>query len=326
MKNRMRRAVAKLAGTKVADLSKYLYGPVPSRRLGLSLGVDIIPFKTCTLDCIYCQLGKTTCKTLQRKEYVPINDVLAELKTSLDASLHADYITISGSGEPTLHSGLGQLVEGIKKLTAIPVAVLTNGTLFYMPAVRADCTAADVILPSLDAGDQQTFNAINRPHPEVTFDRMIEGLCDLRREYPGRIWLEVFCIERFNTDSPQITKLAEAIKRIRPDKIHLNTAVRPTAEPGVQKVTAQKLDQIARRLGPNCEVIVDYLPSHCGKATDNIEQSLLSMLKRRPCSLKDIHNALGLHPNDAIKYLGKLEKQGIIRSENKQGHTFFRIN
>jgi len=307
----------------VANRSKYLYGPVPSRRLGRSLGVDIVPFKTCTLDCIYCQLGKTTSKTLQRKEYVPIDDVLAELKTLLDAGLQADYITIGGSGEPTLHSGLARLISGIKKLTPIPVAILTNGTLFYLPEVRADCAAADVILPSLDAGDQQTFDKINRPHDQITFDRLVDGLCALRKEYPGRIWLEVFCIEHFNTGNPQLARIAESIKKIRPDKVHLNTAVRPAAEPGVEKVAPEKLESIARQLGGNCEVVADFVWSHCGKVADNVPQTLLSMLKRRPCSLNDVCSALGLDANDAMGYLSDLERQGMIRSENKQGQTFF---
>jgi wyosine [tRNA(Phe)-imidazoG37] synthetase (radical SAM superfamily) len=285
--------------------------------------VDIVPFKTCTLDCIYCQLGKTTRQTVQRKEYVPINDVLAELKRLLNAGLQADYITIGGSGEPTLHSGLGRLISGIKKLTSIPVAVLTNGTLFFLPDVRADCAAADVILPSLDAGDQQTFDKINRPHDQITFDRLVDGLCALRKEYLGQIWLEVFCIERFNTGNPQLAKLAEAIKRISPDKVHLNTAIRPTAEPGVEKAAPERLESIARRLGPNCEVIADFVSSHCAKVADDIPQTLLSMLKRRPCSLNDVCSALVLDAGDALRYLRGLENKGLVRSENKQGQTFF---
>jgi wyosine [tRNA(Phe)-imidazoG37] synthetase (radical SAM superfamily) len=311
----------------MSNRNQYLYGPVPSRRLGLSLGVDIVPFKTCTLDCIYCQLGKTTCKTLERKEYVPVDDVLAELKRLLDAGLQADHITIGGSGEPTLHSGLGRLIEGIKKITSIPVALLTNGTLFYLPEVRADCVAADVILPSLDAGDQQTFDTVNRPHREITFDRLVEGLCALKNEYPGQIWLEVFCIDRFNTDSIQLAKIASAIKKIRPDKVHLNTAVRPTAEQGVEKIAPDKLQAIARQLATNCEVIADFASSsHCQKVTDNVPQTLLSMLKRRPCSLNDICSALGLDASIALVSLDALREQGVVWSENKQGKTFFKAH
>lgn len=302
----------------------YLYGPVPSRRLGRSLGVDIVPFKTCTLDCVYCQLGKTTCKTIQRKEYVPIETVLAELQTYLDEDLQTDYITVGGSGEPTLNSGLRRLIEGIKKLTSIPAALLTNGTLFYLPEVRADCSKADVILPSLDAGDEATFNKVNRPIAEITFERLVEGLIALRTEYSGQIWLEVFCIERFNTDSKQIDKLAEAIKRIRPDKVHLNTAIRPTAEPGIEKMPPDELLRIARQISPDCEVIADYMSSHCGKATAEISQTLLSMLKRRPLCLEDVCAALGLNSIEAIKYLDDLKKQGLIQYENKAGLIFYK--
>jgi len=250
----------------MSDKSQYLYGPVPSRRLGLSLGVDVIPFKTCTLDCIYCQLGKTTCKTLERKEYVPVGDVLAELKRLLDTGLQADYITIGGSGEPTLHSGLGRLIEGIKKITSIPVAILTNGTLFYLPEVRADCAAADVILPSLDAGDQQAFDTVNRPHEQITFDRLVDGLCALKNEYQGKIWLEVFCIDHFNTDSSQLAKIASAIKKIRPDKVHLNTAVRPTAEQGVEKIAPDKLQAIALQLAPTAKSLPTLPPATAKKS------------------------------------------------------------
>ncbi|MGD0572011.1 MAG: radical SAM protein [Sedimentisphaerales bacterium] len=307
----------------MANTGKHLYGPVPSRRLGLSLGVDIVPFKTCTLDCIYCQLGKTTSKTLERKEYVPVSDILVELQDVLDAGLAADYITIGGSGEPTLHSGIGRLIVGIKKITSIPVAVLTNSTLFYLPEVRKDCAAADVILPSLDAGDQQTYEAINRPVKQLTFDMLVEGLCALKRDYPGQIWLEVFFVDKLNTDDAQIAKISEAIKKIRPDKVHLNTAVRPTAEKNVEKVAPDKLREIARRLSPNCEVIADFVSGHCRKTASDVPQTLLSMLKRRPCSLNDICSVLGLDAADALVYLDELKNQRVIWSENKQGKIFF---
>ena len=141
---------------------RYLFGPVPSRRLGRSLGVDIIPLKTCSQNCIYCQLGKDAPQTLQRKEYIPIESVLAELKIKIAEGLEADFITISGSGEPTLHSQLGELIDGIRKLTDIPVAVITNSTLLSDRGVRRDCCKADVVLPSLDAGDPETFQKVKQ--------------------------------------------------------------------------------------------------------------------------------------------------------------------
>ena len=172
---------------------------MPSRRLGRSLGVDIVPRKVCTLDCVYCQVGRSTEITVERKEYVAIEPVISELKSRIAKGLQADFITISGSGEPTLNSRLGDLIGEIKKITNIPIAVLTNGTLFFDASVRADCAKADVVLPSLDAGDEATFQKINRPHKDISIEKLISGLCQFRREYKGQIWLEVFFIEGINT-------------------------------------------------------------------------------------------------------------------------------
>ena len=237
---------------------KYLYGPVPSRRLGRSYGIDIIPFKVCTLDCVYCQLGGTMTKTIERKNYVPVDSVLSELKEALSENVEADFITIAGSGEPTLHAHLGRLIDGIKDTTNTTVAVLTNGTLFYMPEVRADCAKADVVIPSLDAGDEQTFKKINRPYRNISAENAISGLSQFRHEFSGQIWLEVFVIEDFNTGDDQMSHIQKAIKRIQPDKIHLNTAVRPTAEPNIKRLSLERLQAIAKRLGPTCEVIADF--------------------------------------------------------------------
>jgi wyosine [tRNA(Phe)-imidazoG37] synthetase (radical SAM superfamily) len=202
---------------------QYIFGPVPSRRLGRSLGVDIVPFKLCPLDCVYCQLGRTTDKVSARKDYAPIDEVMSELKQRLDEGTKADFITISGSGEPTLHSRLGELINRIKAATKIPVAVLTNGVLFDDPLVRADCSRADVVLPSLDAADRQTFERVNRPCAGISIENVISGLCLFRNQFKGRIWLEVFIVEGVNTDPQQIAALRAAIERIKPDKVQLNT-------------------------------------------------------------------------------------------------------
>ena len=317
----------------MAEEKKYLYGPVPSRRLGRSLGIDIVPFKVCTLDCVYCQLGRTTEKTLQRKDYVPVEAVLAELKDKLAEGLEADFISISGSGEPTLNSRLGELIEGIKKITDIPVAILTNGTLLYKQDVRADCAKADVVLPSLDAGDEQIYQRINRPHSGLSIEKLISGLCAFRNEFAGRIWLEVFFIEGFNTDNEQIAKIKDAIDRIRPDKVQLNTAVRPTAEPGIKSLDAEKLQAIAEELGEKCEIVSSSCvvrDASCVKRNTqyDIRNTLLSMLKRRPCSLSDICSALGISRNEALKYITHFQQQGVLDSKKKDGVVFFskRIN
>jgi len=305
---------------------KYLYGPVPSRRLGLSLGIDIVPLKNCTLDCVYCQLGKTTDKTIERKDYVPIKAVLAELKDKLNEGLKADFITISGSGEPTLHLRLGELIEGIKKITDIPVAVMTNGTLLYRQDVRTDCAKADVVVPSLDAGDANTFRKVNRPHRDISIEKLVDGLCKFRKEFSGQIWLEVFLIEGLNTDTAEIDKIKGLIQRISPDKVQLNTAVRPTAEAGVKKVDAEKLGTIASRIGEGCEVVADFLSRHTRKHIDSKSEDILSMLKRRPCSLNDICSGLSIHPDEALKYITELREQGAINSEEKTGKIFFKAS
>jgi wyosine [tRNA(Phe)-imidazoG37] synthetase (radical SAM superfamily) len=310
----------------VASEKKYFYGPVPSRRLGRSYGVDIVPFKVCTLDCVYCQLGKTTDRTIERKDYGPIEPILAELRETLAEGLEADFITIAGSGEPTLNLRLGELIDGIKKITDIPVAILTNGTLLYKKDVRADCAKADVVMPSLDAGDEQTFQKVNRPHNDISIENLISGLCAFREEFAGRIWLEVFFVEGLNTDAGQIPKIRDAIELIRPDKIQLNTAVRPTAEADIKRLDAEKLQAIAARLGPKCEVVADFSLSHHGRDLENKAEDVLSILKRRPCSLNDICSGLGIGRNEALKYVTGLQHKGIIHSEKKDGRIFFKVN
>ncbi len=299
---------------------------MPSRRLGRSYGVDIVPFKVCTLDCVYCQLGKTTEKTIKRRDYGPIEPILAELRETLAEGLEADFITIAGSGEPTLNSRLGELIDGIKKITDIPVAVLTNGTLLYKEDVRADCAKADVVIPSLDAGDEQTFQKVNRPHKDISIENLISGLCTFRDEFAGQIWLEVFFAEGLNTGTEQIAKIKNAIELIRPDKVQLNTAVRPTAEADIKRLDAEKLQAIAARIGPKCEVVADFSLSHHGRGLENKAEDVLSILKRRPCSLNDICSGLGIGRNEALKYVTGLQHKGIIHSEKKDGRIFFKVN
>jgi wyosine [tRNA(Phe)-imidazoG37] synthetase (radical SAM superfamily) len=295
--------------------------------------------KVCTLNCIYCQLGKTTQTTIERKEYVPIGPVLAELKGSLSEGLEADYITLAGSGEPTLNSRMGELIDGIKKLTDIPVAILTNGTLLYREDVRADCVKADVVMPSLDAGDEQTFQKINRPNGIISIKKLISGLCAFRREFSGQLWLEVFFIEGINTDAEHIAKIKKTIELINPDKIHLNTAVRPTAVPNIGRLSAEKLQEIAYQLGPKCDVVADLSATHryqrkssitedalrYQSVTNSKAESLLSMLKRRPCSLNDICAGLGISQNEARKHINDFQHKGVIQSDEIDGIVFFKV-
>lgn len=303
---------------------KYLFGPVPSRRLGLSLGVDIVPLKTCTQNCIYCQLGVNAKQTLKRAEFVPIKDVLIELQQRITEGLNADYITLSGSGEPTLHSQIGTLIDRIKAIIDIPVAVITNGTLFTDPAVRRDCAKANVVLPSLDAGDEKTFKAINCPHADINFSRFVEALCKFRDEFKGQIWLEIFLIDGINTECQQIEKIKLLAAKIRPDKIQLNTAVRPPAKISVKPINSRRLAQIAQQFGPNAEVIADYSDALKLDKSGTKTQDMLKLLERRPCSVADICAGLGIHRNVAVKTLQTLQKQGKITSQITDNQTFFK--
>ena len=306
----------------------YLFGPVPSRRLGKSLGVDIVPLKTCTQNCLYCQLGRDAPVTLQRKVYVPTEAVLDELRRRIAEGLEADFITVSGSGEPTLHSELGVLLDGIKALTAVPVAVITNGTLLHEPQVRQDCAKADVVLPSLDAGDEATFGRINNPHPDLDFRTFVEGLCRFRDAYKGQIWLEVFFCKDINTDDDSIEKIARLIAKIRPDRIQLNTAVRPVTAPEALLVGRDELERIAEKLHPKAEIIADFAP-HDMRAADvqaGQTEAILAMLRRRPCSLEDICKGLSLSPENVRPVMDRLVKTRRVLPDTISGTEFYKIN
>lgn len=305
--------------------TSYTYGPVPSRRLGLSLGVDIVPPKICTLDCVYCQLGRTTQSSIARGDFVEINAVLAEIEGKLRAGLKTDYITLGGSGEPTLNSRLGDLIDGIRRLTDVPIAVLTNGTLFYREDVRAECAKADVVAPSLDAGDAATFEAVNRPNRDITLEKLVCGLERFRDEFSGQIWLEVFLIAGMNTDADQIERIKGLIERIRPDKVHLNTAVRPPAEHEVRPVSREVLDKIAQQIGGHCEVIGEAPSGLSERHEMRAEGDVVSVLKRRPCSLEDICSGLGMSRNEAVKHVARLLEKGIATSERQGDVTYFHI-
>lgn len=238
---------------------KYIYGPVKSRRLGLSLGLTLTPYKICNFDCIYCQLGRSKELICERKEYIAPDEVLNELRLWLeshnDEAKNLNYITISGSGEPTLNSKIGDFIAGIKKAAFVPVAVITNSSLLNDSRVRLDILGADLIVPSLDAVTPNVFNKINRPHPDIKIDEIIAGIGALRKEFRGKIWLEVMLARGVNDDLRHIKRLKEASDGINPDKIQLNSPVRLTAEPDVLAPDKNKLEKIRELLGEKCEII-----------------------------------------------------------------------
>lgn len=238
---------------------KYIYGPVQSRRLGFSLGVSLTPYKVCNFDCIYCQLGRTTVKTSQRKEYINIKDVLQELKEfilSFDFNRsRIDYISLSGAGEPLLNSGISSLIRGIRKLTDIPIALITNASLLKNKAVRQEISGVDVILPSLDAIEKKAFEAIDRPGPNLKVENIINGIIELRKGFKGKIYLEIMIIAGINDNLDVFDRFKQVISKINPDKIHLNTPKRHTSERGVLAPPEKTLKKIKELLGPKCEII-----------------------------------------------------------------------
>jgi len=238
---------------------KYIYGPVKSRRLGLSLGLSLTPHKVCNLDCLYCQLGKTKELFNKREEYARIEDILFELKEWLTSNPQAakelNYVTLSGSGEPTLNSQIGRLIDEIKKMSTARVAVITNATLLSDERVRSDIQYADLLVPSLDAVEQDIFDKIDRPHPEIKVKDIIKGLISLRKDFKGKIWLEVMLVKGVNDELTHIRKLKEAVDKINPDKIQINSPVRTTAEQGVMPVDSEKLEVIREILGPTAEIV-----------------------------------------------------------------------
>ncbi|MBD3181456.1 radical SAM protein [Candidatus Poribacteria bacterium] len=306
---------------------KYTFGPVPSRRLGMSLGVDIIPFKFCSFDCIYCQLGVTTDKSIERKSYVPAEEVLSELKdvVSEDAE-RIDFITFSGSGEPTLNSDIGKMVNSIKVFTDIPVAVLTNGSLLYREDVRNDLINADLIVPSLDAISQDTLEKVNRSHPELDINEITQGLRDFTGFYKGRIWLEIMLVNGVNDDFRELENVAMMIKDLNLEKIHLNTVVRPPAEESAMAIDKQKMQEIAAIFDDRAEIIVDFDKVIAQKANaDEIESMISSMLKRRPCTIDDISSSLGIHKNEAIKHVNHLSAKSKIRNVRHQDKWYYEV-
>ena len=307
--------------TTNSNKREYIYGPVPSRRLGRSLGVDLVPFKTCTYDCIYCQLGRTTNKTIQRKQWVSIDIVIDQLKAKLNSK--PDYITLSGSGEPTLFSQLEELISRIKDITDIPVAVLTNGSLLWLPEVRRALKSADLVIPSLDAGSNQMFQYVNRPHSDITFSRMLEGLLKFRDEYTGQYWLEVFLLAGVTTPETEINKLKTCISSIHPDKVQVNTVTRPPAEYFAERVPEKQLNVLTAQLYENAEVIADYKSVHKQQDFSSRREDVLTLLKRRPCSIEDIAAGLGLHRNEAVKYVEELSSIGRIEAKPQNQQIYY---
>jgi wyosine [tRNA(Phe)-imidazoG37] synthetase (radical SAM superfamily) len=305
---------------------RYLYGPVPSRRLGRSLGIDLVPHKICTYDCIYCQIGKTTKKTLLRKEYVPEEEVLDEVKTFLqEGSSSIDYLSLSGSGEPTLHSDIGSIIKGIKEITAIPVAVITNGSLLYGKEVREDLLQADVVLPSLDAVSPEIFKKISRPHSKLSVEEVIEGLIEFRKFFKGQIWLEILLCKGVNDSPEELKKMKEAAKRIQPDLIHLNTVIRPPSEDWVKPLSQKEMEDIRAFLGEKALIISEFSRHLTYVTKEDIREGILRILKRRPLSISDLSKWMGISQMELEKEITSLSQESKIKSRSHRNLIYYEI-
>lgn len=285
---------------------KHIFGPVLSRRLGRSLGIDIMPFKTCTYDCVYCEQGRTTNHTVCRKEYVPVKDVLMELQEFLSSQPVPDYVTLSGAGEPTLHARLGELVKGIKEISKAPLAVITNGSLLWDPEVQEALHGADVVMPSLDAGNSRLFDVIDRPASGITFERMVYGLIAFRAAFHNAIWLEVLLIDKITSGESEVREIAAWARRIQPDRVQLNTVVRPPSEEFALPIPRKQLEKLAGLFEPCAEIIADY--SGAMRQTEDMPGAarMLELLARRPCSMPEIAGSLGLRLVEAAKLAQQL--------------------
>lgn len=306
---------------------KYLFGPVPSRRLGMSLGVDLVPKKVCSLDCVYCEVGKTTKLTLERKEYVSFEKITEELSHYFENNPDPDFMTFSGSGEPTLNIRIGDVIQFIKQHKSdIPIAVLTNGTLLSDRQVRDELKAADVVLPSLDAATAAVFQKINRPPETLTLNRYLQGLIEFRKEFTGKIWLEVLILPGFNDSDQELQELRKVIQKIRPDSVQINTLDRPGTEANLHGATKAELSRVIDFLNLDNAIIIAATPKrkNIQSYRSDAEATILETIARRPCTLKDLEQILGMHRSEINKYLDVLDAEEKIEAVHQSRGFFYK--
>lgn len=307
---------------------KYLFGPVNSRRLGLSQGIDLIPSKVCNFNCIYCEVGPTVRLTCERREYFPTEEILAEIDTLLADSAAAalDVFTVTASGEPTLHSGLGRVIRHIKEKAAKPVAVLTNGSTFHLADVRQELLAADLVIPSLDSARVESYRRINRPAACAVLEEIIDGLSRFVGEFAGEVWLEILLARGVNDSAEDIAALVEAVAKISPARVQLNTVVRPPLESFAHPLTKSEMEAIAGRFPGRVEIIADFSRRRQHVFRPLLEAEILEMLKRRPCTAADICDALNFDPAATAEALARMMENGSVRQSEHVGKTYYQTN
>lgn len=306
---------------------KFLFGPVPSRRLGISLGIDLVPHKICSLNCVYCECGCTTKLTTSREKYVPVDEVTSEITKYLNENPSPDYITFSGAGEPTLNSDIGKILDFVKlKHPFIPVALLTNGTLLSDKQVRKEILKADLVLPSLDAATNDVFRKINRPHKNLNINNIIRGIFDFRKEFKGKINLEIFILPGYNNHLEELDELKKVILKIKPNLIQLNTLDRPGTLPDLVAATKTELQKIAVYWNlENVEIIASTINrKEIQSYRHDTETAILETIARRPCTTEDLSKILGKHINEINKYLNVLENEKKVTSIQQKRGLFYK--
>jgi len=310
---------------------KYVFGPIPSRRLGLSLGVDLTPFKTCSLNCIYCECGSTTCQTIKQKTFFNPDLILGEIKETLKIYPNLDYITFSGSGEPTLYKKIDYLIKKIKEITNVPIALLTNGTLLTNAKVRKQLLTVDLISPSLDSARQSSFKAIDRPHPKLKVSKIIQGLIKFRKEFKGQMWLEIFFVKNINDSSEEVQALINAVKKINPDRIQLNTIDRPPAIKSAQPLNKKELTLILKKFQmnniKNIEIIKTFKKKKSSLITNNqkLKEKIIALIKRRPETAEHLALALTIKSKELKTLFEQLEKKKIIKTIISNKKIFYAL-
>jgi len=314
-----------LIGSKTGLRMKMIFGPVASRRLGLSLGVDLVPHKTCDFDCVYCECGRTTDFVTVPGLFNRAEPILAELREVLESQGdRLDFVTLSGAGEPTLNRELGKIVAGIKSLTKARIAAITNSTLLHRPEVMEALEPVDVLMPSLDSAIEKTYLRINRPDPSVTLEKVLEGLYSLRTNFQGRVWLEILLVAGLNDGPEEIEALRREALKIDPDRIQLNTVDRPPADRGIEPVAFDRLKELALEFGPRAEVIASPKRTFIPGRAETLEADLLAMIDRRPCTEQDLITAFGLTGDEFRPILKTLLVKGRVRQERLNDKVFLR--
>jgi len=305
---------------------KHVFGPVPSRRLGRSLGIDPVPHKTCNFNCVYCQLGRTSTLQRRRRAFFNVTDIVAEVASALDrqGANSIDWITFVGSGETTLFSRLGSLIRYVKSLSNLPVAVITNGSLLYLPEVRDELCAADAVLPSLDAGSEGLFKKINRPHRDLNFDRHVAGLIEFRREFKGHLWVEVMLLGGVNDAPSDLRDIAKILGRVGAEEIHISMPTRPPAEPWVDLPGPESRERAASTLGSVATVLQPIEVDVESGIDEELVDAVLSIVRRHPMQESElVSNLARWVPAKVMETLVTLAACGRIMEIERYGKRFW---